>query len=396
MMHGKNISVKIVSPFSLFCGNILQWLKNMIFGKKWVLMGIIGVYLILPVLCQAVIRGNCSVCHTMHNSEEGSAVAFTRDSLGQQVTSEQPFANLLRTDCLGCHSYAGAETIVSIGETPAPIVFNLTEPTYPPDSSANSTLAGGNFHWLILKGDAFGHNVNGITAEDSRFSSTQAPGGTERSGECVNCHATLATAGSGCEGCHVPHHHADNSAEAVIGSENGWYRFLGSVMQRDDQIGPPPEGVVGIEASDWEQAPLADRHNTYQGKSGPYISYLESGSISQKCVGCHGRFHNETIANSTWIRHPTDVAIPDFGEFTGLSVYNPLVPVARPEISSTDAGFSAINRGSDLVSCISCHRAHGSPYQAMLRWGYRDWPGVDSHTQQPAINGCAVCHTSKD
>jgi hypothetical protein len=32
----------------------------------------------------------------------------------------------------------------------------------------------------------------------------------------------------------------------------------------------------------------------------------------------------------------------------------------------------------------------------MLRWGYRDWPGTDSHTQQPSVNGCAVCHTSKD
>ena len=182
----------------------------------------------------------------------------------------------------------------------------------------------------------------------------------------------------------------------ISGRAEGWYRFLGSVMQRDDQIEPPPEGVVGIEAPDWEQSPLPDQHNTYQGKTGPYVSYLESGSIDQKCSGCHGRFHNETTANSTWIRHPVDVAIPDFGEFTGFSTYNPMVPVARQNVTPEDAGFSVINRGSDLVSCISCHRAHGSPYPAMLRWGYRDWPGIDSYTQQPALNGCAVCHTSKD
>jgi cytochrome c553 len=167
-------------------------------------------------------------------------------------------------------------------------------------------------------------------------------------------------------------------------------------MQRDDQVGPPLEGVVGIEASDWEQAPLADRHNAYQGKAGPFASYLESGSINQKCAGCHGRFHNETTADSTWIRHPDDATIPDSGEFTDFTAYNPLAPVARPGLTETDAGFSSINRGSDLLSCISCHRAHGSPYPAMLRWGYRDWPGTDSHTDQPAVNGCAVCHTSKN
>jgi len=332
----------------------------------------------------------------MHNSEEGSVVAFTLNSFGEQVMSEQPFANLLKTDCLGCHSYSGAETIVNLAAAPVPIVFNLTEPVYPPNGSADSTLAGGNFYWLLLNGDAYGHNVNGIAAFDPRFLTAESIGGEDRPGECFDCHGTLANQGSGCEGCHVPFHHANNSTEIVTDDEYGWYRFLGSVMQREDQEGPPPEGVVGIEASDWEQAPLADRHNTYQGRSGPYVSYLESGTINQKCAGCHGRYHKETTANSTWIRHPDDAVIPNFGEYADFTVYNPLVPVARPNISQTDAGFSSINRGSDLVSCISCHRAHGSPYPALLRWGYRDWPGNDSHTQQLEMNGCAVCHTTKD
>ena len=121
-----------------------------------------------------------------------------------------------------------------------------------------------------------------------------------------------------------PFHHANTTAgNTVTGEEEGWYRFLGSVMQRDDQVGPPPEGVVGIEAPDWEQNPLSSQHNVYQGKPGPYASYLESGAIDQKCVGCHSDFHNETVANSTWIRHPVDVAIPDAGEFTGFDVLQP-------------------------------------------------------------------------
>jgi hypothetical protein len=331
----------------------------------------------------------------MHNSEQGSPVAFTRDSSGQPVISALPFENLLKTDCLGCHTNPGAETIVEMEAAVVPVVFNLTEPTYPPDGSATSTIAGGNFHWLATMGAPYGHNVHGIAGEDFRFPPTQAPGGVARAAECTDCHGTLATATSGCLGCHVPMHHAD-SADVVAGRAKGWFRFLGSVMQRDEQVGPPPEGVIGIEAADWEQSPLPTRHNTYQGKPGPYGSYLESGSISQKCTGCHGQFHNETVADSTWIRHPVDVVIPDSGEFAAFSEYDPMVPVSRQNVTSNDAGFSLINRGSDLVSCISCHRPHGSPYPAMLRWGYRDWPGIDSHTQQPALNGCAVCHTSKD
>jgi hypothetical protein len=167
-------------------------------------------------------------------------------------------------------------------------------------------------------------------------------------------------------------------------------------MQDDGQIEPTEEGVTGIEASDWEQNPLPDRHNTYQGNPSPYINYLESGAIDQKCSGCHGLFHNETTANSVWIRHPDNVTIPNSGEYTGFTVYNPMVPVARQNVTAQDDGFSAVNLGSDMVSCISCHRAHGSPYPAMLRWGYRDWPGDDSHTQQQEENYCAVCHTSKN
>jgi hypothetical protein len=276
-----------------------------------------------------------------------------------------------------------------------PIVLNFTEPTYPPDGSAFSSLAGGNFHWMISGGDAFGHNVTGISEIDPRFPADLAPGGKSRPPGCTSCHGTLADAQSGCEGCHVPLHHLNTTATAFAGKEQGWYRFLGSVMQRYDQAAPPPQGVVGIEALDWEQNPLATKHNTYQGKSGPYSSYLESGAIDQKCIGCHSQFHNETVANSAWIRHPVDVAIPDSGEYTGLSTYNPLVPVARQNVTLADAGFATVYRGSDMVSCISCHRPHGSPYPAMLRWGYRDWPGNDQRTLQPAYDGCAVCHTSK-
>ena len=360
--------------------------------KRWGVFVLLVVGLLTPVFCSAAVTGDCTICHTMHNSEDGAPVAYTFNASGGTDISPTPIKGLLKTDCLGCHSSTGAETIGTLGGAPVPIVFNTTEPTYPPDSSTTSTLAGGNFHWLANKGGAYGHDIYGISATVSTPPAS-APGGVARTGNCVHCHGSLATAKSGCEGCHVAEHHIGGNAFA--NRVQGWYRSLGSVMLKSTNFDTSPEGVIGIESPDWEQSPSSIQHNSYQGSVGLYSSYLESGSINQKCAGCHGRFHAETLSTTTWIRHPVDVAIPNSGEFLGMTTYDPLVPVARPSLSAADANFSNINRGSDLVSCISCHRAHGSPYPAMLRWGYRDWPGIDSHTLQPAFNGCAVCHTNK-
>ena len=44
-----------------------------------------AVILLPAIAADAAVKGSCSVCHTMHNSEQGSSVAFTRDSSGQMV-----------------------------------------------------------------------------------------------------------------------------------------------------------------------------------------------------------------------------------------------------------------------------------------------------------------------
>jgi hypothetical protein len=83
-----------------------------------------------------MVSGPCSNCHTMHNSQNGSA-----------VDSDGPSSHLLTTSCVGCHSHA-TDTIVVVGETRIPIVFTHSKPTYPATGSPTSTLAGGNFFWV--------------------------------------------------------------------------------------------------------------------------------------------------------------------------------------------------------------------------------------------------------
>jgi len=349
----------------------------MTFDKGLVAIGVLAVGLIAPILCGAEVTGICSGCHTMHNSEQGSPVAFTRNiSDGQAVTRDTAFGKLLKTDCLGCHTNPNAETITTMGESVVPVVLNISKPTYPPNGNDSSVLAGGNFYWGLggVTNDVYVHNVYGISDTDSNLS--LPPGGVDHSSECgtSDCHGTLSSVGSGCNGCHVPSHHA-GSTDVVAGKSKGWYRFLGSVMQHLEQgEGETPNGVVGIEASDWEQNPSSTSHNTYQGDSNtanytPHDpdnptttpAYMSTGTISQKCIGCHSLYHSETSAGSIWIRHPVEVAIPNSGEFTNFTTYDPMLPVARPNVSADDAGFSSIKLGSDVVSCVTCHRAHGSP-----------------------------------
>lgn len=348
----------------------------------------------LPVVAQ--VSGLCSNCHTMHNSQDGEAV----------LESGGPLKTLLKSDCVGCHSSSGSETILTVGGTRTPIVYNHSEPA--------QALAGGNFYWVAQdNGDAFGHNVAGITVADVTL--TDAPGGRV---DCTDCHSSLATDNpeNGCKGCHVPRHHADDS-NAVVDGAGGWYRFLGDNPAMAAQADWGNSGVVGIEDADWEQQPTAGQHNVYQGTTTVYAyqpivnDFVVDNSIGSFCAGCHGLFHHEMNegqenfytpgdVSGAWLRHPSDVVITAAQEgeegssYSSGGPYNPMVPVAKStDLIANDANFAVVTPGSDVVTCISCHRAHGSPYPDMLRWDYQ----TDCKTGMPNDNcGCFSCHSAKD
>ncbi|NOQ51594.1 MAG: hypothetical protein GQ578_05190 [Desulfuromonadaceae bacterium] len=356
------------------------------FQKKVLISLIIFLCSIVGTNALARVGGRCSNCHTIHNMQNGSL-----------VNAGGPQATLLNDSCVGCHSNSGTETIVTLGSTSIPIVFNASEPTYPATGTASSTLAGGNFYWVAQAGgDAYGHNVYGISGQDGTLSA--APGASTA---CATCHNSLAgsESTSGCKGCHVPAHHADDSAE-VVGATGGWYRFLG---ENPAMMGSPDVyGVKGIEEDNWEQNPASDSHNGYFGSSTVYAKcfwpYLPTYSIGQFCVGCHGNFHHEMNSaqpgdvSGAWIRHPSDVIIPNAIEYANYTVYNPLAPVAKTALAGKK-NSTVVEPGADLVTCISCHRPHGSPYPDMLRWDYSNSCKVGVSN---ADCGCFVCHSTKD
>ncbi len=342
------------------------------------------------------VTGECSNCHVMHNSQNGSAV----------VSPTQNY--LLKKSCVSCHTGTN-----STGNN-TPYVLSTSSPSY-----GSNTLAGGNFYY-VLQNSENGHNCLSIPGMSNDSNLTKAPGwhgsGTPvncnvchsghtsggmypdgANGDCNSCHSQI----SSCKSCHKPAHHADDTTTAVVGENQGWYRFLISPNHPD-----PATGVKGIEDSDWELTVSSNDHNEYLGSANSDGS--PDNSMSHFCSGCHGYFHgivqsSNNDGKSPWLRHPTNIALPSSGEYslynttngTTIGSYNPIAPVARdPSVLTGMSGASAtVTPGKDQVMCLSCHRAHGSPYPDMMRWDYFNECSAGSANTNC---GCFVCHTAKD
>ena len=127
-------------------------------------------------------------------------------------------------------------------------------------------------------------------------------------------------------------------------------------------------------------------------------------------------FHDavESGAASPWLRHPTDYDMGNlknvvakeyqfYNEGPGggaAAPYSTTAPVATDQTSITGVKSTVFVVADDaIVTCISCHRAHGSPYDDILRWQYNEGNASDIHaggTGATGNVGCFICHTTKD
>ncbi len=355
-------------------------------------------FLFSPVHLSGQVTGPCSDCHTMHNSQNNALITPT------------PQDYLLKKTCVGCH------TGTNSSGNKTPYVYSTSAPIY-----NSNTLAGGNFFW-VMSDSGKGHNCLSIPGMPQDSNLSKAPGwhGTGEPTDCQVCHGSHTGGGmypegahgdcnschsqvSSCKTCHKPAHHADDSAN-LVGENQGWYRFLISPNHPD-----PVTGVKGIEDNDWEFTKSSSDHNEYYGSTAP--GRWADNSMSHFCAGCHGNFHGIAMSSDTsggvghspWLRHPTYIALPNSGEYklynttdgSTIGEFSNIAPIARdPSVISGMSNASAnITPGSDQVMCLSCHRAHGSPYADMMRWDYLN--GCSAGTQNSNC-GCFVCHTAKD
>ncbi|MHB8810615.1 MAG: cytochrome c3 family protein [Desulfobulbaceae bacterium] len=355
-----------------------------IFVAKLALAGVVGVAAALASGTAGA--ADCSACHTMHNSQGGNPMRFD--------SGVTPLPILLRDDCIGCHS--GLNTAASLLTSP-PRVIGTAAPTYTPVTggagAANTTLAGGDFWWVNNGSDAKGHNVVLVSAADATLSTP--PGGSAPAQvACAGtsgCHGNPATANAlaSLEGAHHALH-GNGFAQTTATTVGNSFRYL--------------LGTYGAEDSDWQFTESTTDHNKYIGLQRTAANATaDPSTISGLCARCHGAYHNTVggddafginedntnFANGNWIRHPTDYAMPNAGEYAGYTTYQPETPVGRIAANIAVAGDN-VGAGNRIVLCVSCHRAHGSPYDDALRWTY-------SAMQVGAgvTHGCMNCHTAK-
>lgn len=327
----------------------------------------------------------CSDCHTIHNSQNGMPMRFDSDP--------QPLPILLKANCISCHQ--GPNSAATIDR---PKVNSDTAPIYvwgDTIGSLDTTLAGGSF-WWVRTSDNYGHNIIEHTAAGpDPIMLNNPPGGSPLTAQ-LQC--------AGTNGCHgnpaVSNplyalggaHHTNYTGTNIDGTTTGKsYRFL--------------NGMLGWEDDDWEFTSSRTDHNRYVGvdrtnETLPAVSTTVSGL----CSRCHGYFHNtntgagdpgisyDNPVASPWLRHPTDFDITDLAgtEYAGYVTYDTRAPLARDQSIPLNNAYEFIVSQQGIITCLTCHRAHGSPYHSALRWNYRKWPGAGGEA------GCQICHTSKN
>jgi hypothetical protein len=316
------------------------------------------------------------------------------------------------------HSPAAGGTALLVGATKSEACLTCHEkssdtgPNGYHISTAGATVTGqplqrtpgGDFGWLKktfswldgtvtkTESDTHGHNiiapVNGY-AVDSR--NATAPGGTFQS-------ANLA-----CNSCHDPHGKYRRLADGSIATSGKPIMASGSY---DTSVEPTADNAVGVYrllagngytsgGMTYTGVPMAKAPSTYnrtESSSQTRVAYGSATSAghvtwSTWCSTCHPDMHS----SGNYV-HPTDAALGSTisglygsyvksGDLTGTAAtsYLTLVPfveggavtyatlAGHAKNDNTQLGGPAT---TDQVACLSCHRAHASGYQDMLRFDY--------------------------
>jgi hypothetical protein len=352
------------------------------------------VLLFFTIEARAAVVGKCSNCHTMHNSQNNTVmVTYT---YGSETTDAKIF--LLRGTCLGCHARGTSNKIEDMGGNDTPQVYH---------NDATGDLAGGNFKYIIGGADAKGHNA----IEFGNYEDTLAGPPGHHEPDNILTDITCA----GVRGCHGKR----KESNALIDIKGSHHKNTDGKCDTADQVYNSYRflwGVKGLEnPTDKWQNKSDSSHNEYFGSTTPMTfascndchdpggKRPQSNTISGFCSTCHGAFHFMgwmdgdpgigSNSSSPFMRHPTDVLLPGSGEYADYNgagnPYSIIAPVARTT-PVPDTISDTVPVGTGVVMCLSCHSAHATNFDDMLRWDFK------SSTLSTALSGCNVCHTGKN
>jgi hypothetical protein len=319
-------------------------------------------------IAMAGVAGQCSNCHTMHYSQDANI------PVGAGLTG--PYPVLLLNDCIGCHSTTGTDPLDNTNHTPFIKGSLLT---------MSNSLAGG----YLTDGGGNHDDASHTLGSDA------VPAGYSRTGPDDFYQGDTATGGFSCAGatgCHGNQTSVNNDEEGIKGGHHNTaatYRML----YVDDVA------VVGYGDPNYEETLISTPDITLETSTTIAHNRYSAGdtdvTISEFCGKCHGDFHQDIGTASPWIRHPTDVDIPHTGG--GFSVTWEIVNAdGTPSVDYTDIdrkynplGFAdGVETTTGRATCLSCHRAHGTEYEDILRFPYSDQLAGSS----TVTIGCLGCH----
>ncbi|MBI2876979.1 MAG: hypothetical protein HYY20_08870 [Candidatus Tectomicrobia bacterium] len=376
-------------------------------GGKWGLVGamVVAALALWAGSARAVHESgvfDCSTCHAMHQAHGqdgayGGSLEYYNQwedwGVGQDVNDGYG-RRLLKTRrssyfCLQCHDLSSPTRTKNPGDPDPPAVVNTANPANPPGVPSG---AGGYFYGMASL-PTVGSPFQSPNAHDLDREIAGHPGSSSTETEilwCRNCH----------------HHHGTRATDTT------W-----SQLPKGD---PLKNANPNLEIDSFRNliVPRGDASQIW-GREISYTNTYYSRKLENFCERCHDQplwgaslgFHPEGmqigIANSGMAAGNNYMrGMDDTDLITSQPIIKPQDVLENDNRSA--ANFTARDPGADdVVTCLTCHYAHGGPYAKMLRWDYGNYlytwndPYNDTRlgkgiSESPTAGspgaGCQMCH----
>ncbi len=347
----------------------------------------------------------CGGCHSMHGSNNSFLLK------GSDASST----------CLNCHQHAG-------DTAPTGYHISTADADMPTGVAPVQRTPGGDFGWLkktyswvprtgaataYSYGERHGHNI--VSADYTTFvadtTNTTAPGGTFSASQlgCQSCHDPHGRARRLSDGSYVNAFYTPSTTNAPIKSSGSY----GAIPEAGVAVGVYRllrglgDNSQGVTFNDVAVAVVPSAYNRTEAATQTRVAYgaASTNTWGNWCGTCHPGMHS--ASTGTYI-HPvdynlgTDIAgnynmYVKSGDLTGTSAtsFTSLVPFVENTGDIATLALHAKNDNtylngpstSDQVSCVSCHRAHASGFDDMLRFNLENEFIVynGTYTATPAV-----------